>query len=142
MKFIGYLKEEYISRLGDYEIFVNPTSTELSSISKARPIEVRFFVDFEKKNLLVWNINMLHRRALASKTVKTVLDVSDEESYFEKVPKLFSGFGTILAGKIDRVGSDSLETYQLYERYYKEIDAGWTVNWFKVPLNKTILKLI
>jgi len=61
MKFLDYLQEEYFLRIGDTEIWKNPSSSELiklvNEFSRFRHLLVRWAVVPETKNVYVWNSN-------------------------------------------------------------------------------------
>ena len=85
------LKEEWVDttknfdfdKANDYDIFVNPTSKELSEF-----INIRFIVDKKNKKLYVFNIELLHENACKA----IGIPYSMKQNYF--------GYGIIKKGKI------------------------------------------
>ena len=114
MKFKKYLKEEFAGsrklkiagRAGtklDIEFFKNPTPKEMQIAQKASKQRkcVRFYADFKKKEVLVWEGRVLHEvviQALKSKNI-----------YITPV-KLFIGSGTYQNGKINILENYYLDT--------------------------------
>jgi hypothetical protein len=141
MKFFAYLKEEYLSRTYDYEIFVNPSPKELASI-EGRPIEVRFFVNFKKKVIVVWDAKLLHMSLLNNnEQVQKVVGIKNYAEW-AKSDEIFSGYGTVRNGKITSLESDGIDVYAGYEDYYRKINDTWTTAYFPEPLTDMILAMI
>ena len=108
MKFKKYLLEKFYGsrkayswntgELEDTEFFVNPTPGEIRDAYKASGTEkaVRFLVDFNKKNVIVWEASVLHKHAFEVLKIKNV----NQYFYGEAVPA---------AGKMFIMDSDSLK---------------------------------
>jgi hypothetical protein len=142
MKFLNYLQEEYVARGKGVEIFTNPTPKELSSIS-GRPIHVRFFVVFDKKQVVVWDAEVLHFPMLmSSKDVQGILGASGDEEYRKRLPQIWSGYGIVLNGKIKQIDSDGLAWYKQYEKDYKKMNTEWSTTWFEKPISKIIVDML
>jgi len=65
MKFLNYITEDYATRDGKWEIFVNPSFDEIIEVRKTGGEPwVRFIADFEKKRLFVFALSFLHKDAI------------------------------------------------------------------------------
>ena len=63
MRFNRYLKEEYFTRVGDYEIFLNPSQREVSKLY-ASSQSIRSLVDFNNKVCFMFDGDLLHQVAI------------------------------------------------------------------------------
>lgn len=93
MRFLNYLKEEYLSRIGGVEVYKNPISDDLKEIVKSTGSphpEVRFTLTPSTKNVYVWDANhdLFHWRLADMHAT----EVNRQNSVF--------GYGGIRNGKI------------------------------------------
>ena len=70
MRLEKYLNEKFVDAHygGDVEIFINPTSRELRDLKNV--YGYRFFIDFKKKNLIIFQQELFHRSAMDTKAGK------------------------------------------------------------------------
>jgi len=83
MRFRDYIREEYIARVDEYEIFKNPSWKELRSCDEI----VRFIADPKKKELYITDYRILH------------------PTMFKKIGKSWKGYSNYLLGTAEREGS-------------------------------------
>ena len=142
MRFISYLSEEYVGTVNNwdkstYPVFINPDKTEMRELDS-----VRFFVNFSKKKLLVWDADVIHLHALDSRDIQKSIGINNSKEWADDLPNIFSAYGFVRAGKIREVHSDGISVYRDFEAQYKKIKDDWTTTWFESPLTKIILNLI
>ena len=111
MRFKEYLQEEFYGSRKmrarskgeiDIEFFVNPKPTEMNDVFKASGTYkcIRFFVDFKKKEVVIWEGSVLHDTAM--KSLKS-MDI------YSSKPDLFFGSADYKSGKMYILYSDYLE---------------------------------
>ena len=110
MRFQRYLQEKFAGSRKVYsyscisqtsvDFFTNPTTREINDAQKAsgRVGAIRFFVNFEKKEVLIWEGGAVHIR------VSRVLKITESE-----MKKLFRGRAEANSGKMYITGSDDIE---------------------------------
>ena len=142
MRFINYLQEEYLNRMNDIEVFVNPTAKELQQIS-ANANSIRFFVRFSEKKLIAWDAEILHHDMITkNQKVQKILGSKNTNEWRRALPDLFSGYGDYSGGKIINMESDGVFVYSDHYEDYKKMDSKWTTRWFRQPLTELIVELI
>jgi len=98
MKFLEYLTEKYYDLVSftffgkkeSYPIFINPTSSEIKEL----PDNTRFVVDSKKKEVYVWDSQMIHSYALPHLLIDA--------------PSSLTGTAKKLAGKLVMIYSDQM----------------------------------
>ena len=150
MKFLNYIKEEYVNSIVvDWtgkkvraEIFVNPSPKEMQAAPGPGygADYVRFFVNFKTKRLYVWNANVIHHEAL-----ELLYDMKLMPSMKLENPKwwntCFAGAGKIISNKIKYgAASDYLndEPYLIRNSSWLKSDDSWLNKWFTEPLIQSI----
>ena len=157
MKFLSYLNEEYVAlatgrRLGidlygkivpedgswAYEIYVNPTTKEIKHASSGLYAgTLRYIIDFKKKDLYVFNSNLLHYLALPVLKKEGLLPGREGIP-----PYVTMGSAKVENGKLKFRGSDV--GYAVRTRYFEWMDSddSWLNKWFSEPFIETYMKVL
>jgi len=118
MKFKKFLNEKYFARLFDYEIFINPTSSDIKDLKKAGTEYVRFLVDPKKKVVYMWDEDLIHA---------DVIQKLFNRDFYDSLTDYLPGTAALKRGKPFMIGSDEIEasfTYYTSRRSRKFLD-GW-----------------
>jgi hypothetical protein len=133
MKFIDYLNEEYLTRHGDFEIFINPTSKELKEVQGNDQlfVGVRFIADKSTNKIFVSGLTFYHTDFLEylvhKKYIKEPKHTKWEWDAHINDMKYFMGAGVVNHGKItidslsydfDQDKTDILTNYKWTEKYF------------------------
>lgn len=148
MKFKKFIEEEYLGftiewndKETDVEVFKNPSKKEIKECGT----EIRFIVDFKKKNLFVWDGGILIHKEVA-KFLYNEGELSsssmDRMSFWKWY---YAGIAKLAMGKLRFFRhSDWLENKEFYEDInidnaeWPNEDDSWTKQWFTEPLLKSI----
>lgn len=117
MNFRNYLKEEYFSRIGGTEIFVNPSWSEISKIDEVEQRGVRFIADPKKKKIYVWPAYEAIHLTVFEKAMKK--NWTDKFNYFMGEAKKRGDQLIVFA-------SDSLEYAPEKYSWIANINWSWT----------------
>lgn len=150
MKFLGFLKEEYLMWVkgnwgstkycGESEVFCNPTAKELESLLQ----DIRFIINLKTKKLYVWNWNITHLD-MASYLYKDKLiptSIVGSDSFFKYC---FAGMGSLngsglikYTDKSDNIFRSMMSDYCKWLTGKKKLDDSWTAHWFGKPLSEIL----
>ena len=127
MKLKEFIKEEFADGIKDshgryFEVFINPSQSELFSLNKKYGISLRFIIDKKYKRVYVFPAELLHNY------VATKYHLPYHERFKPNTPYIY-GQGTFQDGKISV--SDSYFDEEIKEKFDKAKKTPWAKRFFK-----------
>jgi hypothetical protein len=152
MRLLQYLNEKYVTDIYNYHketlyddyapVFVNPDKKEISKCKG----NIRYIVDFKKKNLYIWHAYAnIHTSVMDKLYKENIIDVSN--MYDDDAKDRFSyGEADVVGGKLEFIDSDVSairvsgdDRSVVYCKWTKENDS-WLNIYFTKPYIKTVME--